>query len=189
MSIFLRGVRRSGQLADPNRVFTVQDGTDASEAKVFRAHTPPQGACENRVCALKLLANMQAGGDNLVDTTIFKSLQEQSRLNNTNAPGKFIDVDNQEALKNGGLERYKEVFKVVRPKFKKGMFSEAYVREVGDVLLSTPPVWRTADGDHRSWTKTGTLCVKPFSWASRERNGRSCTAMLQKRTKRSTSAI
>ena len=40
--------------------------------------------------------------------TIFESLQEQSRLNITNELGKFIDVDNQEALKSGGLERYKE---------------------------------------------------------------------------------
>ena len=50
------------------------------------------------------------------------------------------------------------------------------------VLSSTPPVWRVADGDHGSWTEAGTLCVKPFSWASRERNGRCCTASFKKRT-------
>ena len=51
---------------DPNRVLVVQDSTDRSEAKVFRAHAPPLGACENLVCALKLLANQQTGGDSLV---------------------------------------------------------------------------------------------------------------------------
>ena len=30
---------------DPNRVLIIQDGTDASAAKVFGAHAPPQGAC------------------------------------------------------------------------------------------------------------------------------------------------
>ena len=58
---------------DPNRVLVVQAGGDP------RAHAPPQGACEHLVCALDLLANLQAGGDNLVDT-IFECLQERSRL-------------------------------------------------------------------------------------------------------------
>ena len=31
------------------------------------AHALPQGACENLVCALKLLVNRQTGGDSLVD--------------------------------------------------------------------------------------------------------------------------
>ena len=31
------------------------------------------------------------------------------------------------------------------------------------------------DGDHRSWTRTGTQFVKPSTKASRERNGRTCT--------------
>ena len=49
-------------------VSVIQDGADPSVAKVVRAHSPPQGARENLVCALKLLATVQAGGDNLVDT-------------------------------------------------------------------------------------------------------------------------
>ena len=40
-----------------------QDGADPSEAKVFRAHAPPHGACGNFVCTLKLLANMEVGGE------------------------------------------------------------------------------------------------------------------------------
>ena len=71
-----------------------------------------------------------------MDTTIFGSLQEQSRPNITNALWKFTDVDNQEALQNGGLERYKKVNKVVRLKFKKGVFPEAFIREVVDELYS-----------------------------------------------------
>ena len=46
---------------------------------MFRAHAPPQGVCENLVCALTLPANMQAGADNPVGT-IFEGAQEQSRL-------------------------------------------------------------------------------------------------------------
>ena len=50
---------------------------------MFRAHAPPQGPCENLMCAFKLLAILHAGGANLVDT-IFEGLQEQSRLKITN---------------------------------------------------------------------------------------------------------
>ena len=40
----------------PNRRLVVQLGTDANDAKVFRAHAAPQGLCENVIKALKLLA-------------------------------------------------------------------------------------------------------------------------------------
>ena len=33
---------------------------------MFRAHAPLQAACENLGSALKLLANLQAGGDDFV---------------------------------------------------------------------------------------------------------------------------
>ena len=52
---------------------------------------PPQGACENLVCALKLLANQQTGGDSFVDT-IFEGLQEQSRLEITTERRRFHRV-------------------------------------------------------------------------------------------------
>ena len=51
----------------------VQDSAEPSEAKVFRAHAPPQDACENLVCALKLFAKQQTDKDSLVDT-IFEGL-------------------------------------------------------------------------------------------------------------------
>ena len=34
----------------------------------FRAHDPPQGPCEKLMVAVGLLANLQTGADNLVDT-------------------------------------------------------------------------------------------------------------------------
>ena len=48
-------------------LLVIQDRANPSEAKVFRAHALPQGVCENLVCALKLLADQQTGGDGLVD--------------------------------------------------------------------------------------------------------------------------
>ena len=39
-----------------------KDGADPGEAKVFWAHAPPQGACENLVCALNLLVHLQKSG-------------------------------------------------------------------------------------------------------------------------------
>ena len=47
---------------DPNRVLVMLDCADPTEAKVFRARAPPQCACENLVCALKLLAGEPADG-------------------------------------------------------------------------------------------------------------------------------
>ena len=46
---------------NPNRILVIQDSTDRSEAKVFGAHAPPNGVCENLMCSLKLLANRQLG--------------------------------------------------------------------------------------------------------------------------------
>ena len=76
------GGARTESLSNRNRV-------DPSEAKVFRAHTRPKGACENLVCPLKLLANQQTGGDCPV-RTIFAGLQEQGRLNITTELRRFI---------------------------------------------------------------------------------------------------
>ena len=101
-----------------DRVLVTQDNAGPGEAKVFWAHTPPQGTCENLVCALKFLANQQTGGDSLVDT-IFEGLQEQSRMNITNERRRFIEVDNHETVKIGYLEKNSEAIRVVRPKYNK----------------------------------------------------------------------
>ena len=47
-------------------------------AKVFRAHAPPNGVCENLVCALNLSANQQLGGHSLVQVVV-ECLQERNR--------------------------------------------------------------------------------------------------------------
>ena len=54
------------------------------------------------MCALKLWANQQTGGDSLVDT-IFEGLLEQSRLGVTNETKEIrIDLEkNLEAIKGG----------------------------------------------------------------------------------------
>ena len=43
----------------PNRILVVQLAANANEAKVFKAHAPPLGLCDNQINALKLLANQQ----------------------------------------------------------------------------------------------------------------------------------
>ena len=55
-------------------------------------HAPPLGACESLVCALKLVANQQTGGDRPVDT-ICDGLQEQDRMNISSEWRRFIEVD------------------------------------------------------------------------------------------------
>ena len=82
--------------------------------RCFRGHAPPQGACENLVCAPKVVAHLQAGGENLVGT-IFQGLPMRSRLKITSDERKFIHADSLEALKIGDLEQNSGVIKVVRP--------------------------------------------------------------------------
>ena len=80
---------------------------------MFQAHAPAQGACENLFCALKLLANLQVGGSNLVDT-IFEGFQERSRQTLTCKLRRFIEVYNHEAVKIGDLEKNSEAIMVVK---------------------------------------------------------------------------
>ena len=104
---------------------------DPSEAKIFWAHAPPQGACEKIMCALELLATCM-----LVETTWWT---RSSRLRaGLNHELRFIEVDNQEAVKIG-LERNTEV-KVVRLGRCTNLLSYREKRECF-VLSSTPPMW------------------------------------------------
>ena len=111
---------RGGQhhWSDPNTVLVAQDGADPSEAKVFRAHVPPQGACGNHMSAVKVLANLQASGDNLVDTIFTR----------------FIEVD--ETAKVGELEKNMEAIKVVSPALIKAIFPNAIMHEGADETSS-----------------------------------------------------
>ena len=63
----------------------------------------------------KLLANLQTGADSFVDT-IFEGLQEQSKLKITNELRRFIEVDNQEAVKIGDLKKNWQAIMVVCPR-------------------------------------------------------------------------
>ena len=85
---------------------------DPSEAKVFLGHTHRRYAFKNLMCGLKLLANLQAGADNLVNS-IFWELQGQSSVKLTNDLRRFIEVDDREPVKIGELERNSEAIKVV----------------------------------------------------------------------------
>ena len=82
---------------DPNTVLVIAGQLEPQRGKSFSSHAPPQGARENLVCALKLLANQQTGGDSLVDT-LFEGLQEQSGLK---IMDELMEVDSQEAVKIG----------------------------------------------------------------------------------------
>ena len=133
----------------------------------------------------KLLANMQAGGDNLVDTTV-EGLQGRSRFKITDELRRFIEVDDEEAVKIGELERNTR-----RRSRWSGPSSTRRLHQMrssekgwGELtreccaFSSTPPIWWTIDGDHRVWTKIGTQ----FAWTSTEapweRSGRTCITSL-----------
>ena len=91
-----------------------------------------KGPCDNLVCALKLLADVQIGVG-LVDS-IFEGLQERSRYKVTDELRRFILVDNHEVVRIGELEQGSEAMRVVRPNSEKETFPNAAIREGTDEL-------------------------------------------------------
>ena len=94
----------------------------------FFALTLRRRAHEIVVCALRLLATEQGGGE-IWRTRFRRVCRSKPGFNITNEPRMFIEVDNQEAVKIGHLERYEEVLEVVRPKFNRKSYPEAYIRD------------------------------------------------------------
>ena len=90
---------------DPNRVLLKQDSADPSKANVFRAHAPPQGACENLVLRAETASW----------TRSWKVCRSTVRLKIMDELMRFIDVDNHEAVKIGDLEKHSEAIKVGGP--------------------------------------------------------------------------
>ena len=80
-------LRRSVQLEGPEKILFYTGRCGPSDAKGFLAHVFPlplshrMCVCENLVLAIKLLVNLQKGGDNLVDTTC-QGLLEQRQTHN-----------------------------------------------------------------------------------------------------------
>ena len=90
----------------------VQLGTNEEEAKVFRAHTVPQGLSgESLINALKLLANQQRDGDSPIQS-IVSGLREKSRERITNGLRRFIAHDIHCAVEVGHLRKGQRPFRV-----------------------------------------------------------------------------
>ena len=71
-----------------------------AKRRCFGPTPSPQGACENLVCALELLANQQTEDDSLVPVLV-EGHQEQSRLEMMDELTRFIKVDSHEAVTVG----------------------------------------------------------------------------------------
>ena len=82
----------------------VRTGEIVEQAKVFKAHSMPQGLCENLINALKLLANQQEDEDGLLQN-IVTNLGKGSRKGLTDVSEDFIKVHNHCALDVGELHR------------------------------------------------------------------------------------
>ena len=104
-----------------NRILVVQFGTNANEAKVFKAHAAPQGSCGNLANALKLLANQH---DDSPIQNIVTGLREKSRERITNGLRSFIALDNHCAVEVGHLRKGPLPFRV--KKRKKGKITQRF---------------------------------------------------------------
>ena len=99
----VRGVRRTVQLKDREQTLgcTRQHGRQF-DAKVFRAHAPPEGSCENfQGCSQT--AGPFANSRGQLGDTIFEGLQEQSWLKITDERRRFTEVDTHDSVKVGDL--------------------------------------------------------------------------------------
>ena len=123
----------------PNRLLVVQTGENASQAKVFKVHAVPQGACENLINALKLLANQQKDGDSSIQS-IVTGLCERSRKGIMDGLRNIIEVDNRSAPEVGHLKEGTRPFEVRRPELEEGC-PEVSIREgPGELTLRTEEV-------------------------------------------------
>ena len=119
----------------PNRILVVQLGTNANEAKVFKAHAAAQGLCDNLMNALKLPANQQRDGDSPIQSTV-TGLHERSRKGIVDGLRSFIEIDNHSAVDVGHLRRGLRPFHVQKPKFSED-YPEAAIREGADELTES----------------------------------------------------
>ena len=109
----------------------VQIGVNANEAKVFKAHAAPLALCDNRINALKLLANQQKDGDSPIQ--IVTGLHERSRRGIMDGLRRFSEANNHSAVDVGHLRRGTKSIPVKKTKFSKA-FPEATIREGADEL-------------------------------------------------------
>ena len=91
-----------------NRILVVQLGTDANEAKVFRAHAAPQGLCEN-------LDQTRLSLETCPIQSIVTGLQARNRKGIMEGLRSFIEADNHSAVEMGHLRRGLRPFHVQKP--------------------------------------------------------------------------
>ena len=80
----------------------VQLGTNANEAKVFKAYAAPQGLCDNLNNALSLLANQQKDGDSPIQS-IVTGFHERSKKGIMDGVSSIMEADNHSAVDVGHL--------------------------------------------------------------------------------------
>ena len=73
----VRDLWRKYDWKQPNRLLVVQTGESVNQAKVFKAHTVPQGLCGKLINVLKLLANQKEDGDGLIQNIVTNLCGEQ----------------------------------------------------------------------------------------------------------------
>ena len=140
------------------------------DAKVWRAHAGPQGRCDNLINALMLLPNRQKDGGGPVKMVV-PGLLEKSRLRMMDGLRKFVPVDTHAPGKIGIWRETKQIFRE-RWFGKERMSSHcAHMKREQCALSSTPRMWETKDGGHRSWTKTGTPSARPGHLQDCRRSG------------------
>ena len=169
----------------PNMLLVVQTGESFEQAKVFKAHTVPQGLCAHLINALNWLANQQEDGDGLLQD-IVTNLGKVSRKGLTDGLREFIRVDSERALDVGALRRGTGTLTVRKPKASEGG-SDVIVRDSLDELTSRAEEVGTSkaytDVNHiepEKWALpwlmlTGMLSTRRCTEASKEKIGWKCT--------------
>ena len=111
------------------------------DANVYQTRDPLARICDRLIYALKMLPNLQADVDGVV-TAVFQAPLAQGMIRVTEALRRVIEVDNDDAVRCGELNKRRVALKVIKRRFNLGQYSEAVVCEEADLLtLSTGRTW------------------------------------------------
>ena len=169
--------------------FVVQTGDSIEQAKVFKAHAVLQGLCANFVNALKLLANQQEDGDDLLQN-IVKDLGRREKVSRTACENSL-----RLTMRAPMLDRYagaRVTFQVRKPKVPEGG-SDVIVRENPDELTLRADEVGTLKAyinvDHVAKERWGpslvdhdwhAFCQALYVKASKEKIGKKCMSLTKK---------
>ena len=193
-------LRRSVQLEGPEQILFYTGRCGPSDAKGFLAHVFPlplplshrMCVCARTSCLLLNYWSICKRAGTIWWTRPVRVCWSKGKLTITDDSRRFIEVDNEEAVKQRELEKNSEVLQVVRSMFNKDIFhmrpaekfrGELTLRSAEARMLRTyidATNVQTTDGGQRERSTLTRSLSRNMQGQSSERSGSACTTSLWK---------